>query len=137
MAAIYTIAMGSTGFSFGTMATDWTNDVLFGEIVPPAVEGFLVSIGCADWLVGLINDGIVAGVGAVLGFVPQMLVLFLMLSILEDIGYMARVAFIMDPQSSASSASRARASSRCWWAPAAACPASWRPAPSRMSATAA
>ena len=96
MAAIYTIAMGSTGFSFGTMATDWTNDVLFGEIVPPAVEGFLTSIGCADWLVGLINDGIVAGVGAVLGFVPQMLVLFLMLSILEDIGYMARVAFIMD-----------------------------------------
>ena len=96
MAAIYTIAMGSTGFSFGTMATDWTNDVLFGKIVPPAVEGFLVSIGCADWLIGLINDGIVAGVGAVLGFVPQMLVLFLMLSILEDIGYMARVAFIMD-----------------------------------------
>ena len=96
MAAIYTIAMGSTDFSFGTMATDWTNDVLFGEIVPPAVEGFLVSIGCADWLVGLINDGIVAGVGAVLGFVPQMLVLFLMLSILEDIGYMARIAFIMD-----------------------------------------
>ncbi len=96
MALIYTIAMGSTGFSFGTMATDWTNDVLFGEIVPPAVEGFLVSIGCADWLIGLINDGIVAGVGAVLGLVPQMLVLFLMLSILEDIGYMARVAFIMD-----------------------------------------
>ena len=96
MAAIYTIAMGSTDFSFGTMATDWTNDVLFGEIVSPAVEGFLVSIGCADWLIGLINDGIVAGVGAVLGFVPQMLVLFLMLSILEDIGYMARVAFIMD-----------------------------------------
>ena len=96
MAAIYTIAMGSTDFSFGTMATDWTNDVLFGKIVPPAVEGFLVSIGCADWLIGLINDGIVAGVGAVLGFVPQMLVLFLMLSILEDIGYMARVAFIMD-----------------------------------------
>ena len=96
MAAIYTIAMGSTGFSFGTMATDWTNDVLFGEIVPPAVEGFLTSIGCADWLVGLINDGIVAGVGAVLGFVPQMLVLFLLLSIMEDIGYMARVAFIMD-----------------------------------------
>ena len=96
MALIYTIAMGSTGFSFGTMATDWTNDVLFGEIVPPAVEGFLTSIGCADWLVGLINDGIVAGVGAVLGFVPQMLVLFLLLSILEDVGYMARVAFIMD-----------------------------------------
>ena len=96
MAAIYAIAMGGLPVSIGTMATDWTNDVLFGEIVPPAVEGFLTSIGCADWLVGLINDGIVAGVGAVLGFVPQMLVLFLMLSILEDIGYMARVAFIMD-----------------------------------------
>src|SRR5699024_7747020 len=95
MAAIYTIAMGSTGFSFVTMATDWTNDVLFGEFVPPAVEGCLVSDGCADWLIGPINDGIVAGVGAVLGFVPQMLVLFLMLSILEDIGYMARVAFII------------------------------------------
>ena len=96
MAAIYAIAMGGLPVSIGTMATDWTNDVLFGEIVPPAVEGFLVSIGCADWLVGLINDGIVAGVGAVLGFVPQMLVLFLLLSIMEDIGYMARVAFIMD-----------------------------------------
>ena len=96
MAAIYAIAMGGLPVSIGTMATDWTNDVLFGEIVPPAVEGFLTSIGCADWLVGLINDGIVAGVGSVLGFVPQMLVLFLLLSIMEDIGYMARVAFIMD-----------------------------------------
>ena len=96
MAAIYTIAMGSTGFSFGTMATDWTNDVLFGEVVPPAITGFLESVGCAPWLQGLIVDGIVAGVGAVLGFVPQMLVLFLMLSLLEDVGYMARVAFIMD-----------------------------------------
>ena len=96
MAAIYAIAMGGLPVSIGTMATDWTNDVLFGEIVPPAVEGFLTSIGCADWLVGLINDGIVAGVGAVLGFVPQMLVLFLLLSIMEDIGYMARIAFIMD-----------------------------------------
>ena len=96
MAAVYAIAMGSTPISIGTMATDWTNDVLFGEIVPPAVEGFLTSIGCADWLVGLINDGIVAGVGAVLGFVPQMLVLFFLLSILEDVGYMARIAFIMD-----------------------------------------
>ena len=96
MAAIYTIAMGSTGFSFGTMATDWTTDVLFGEIVPPAVEGFLTSIGCADWLVGLINDGIVAGVGAALGFVPQILVLSFLLAILEDIGYMARIAFVMD-----------------------------------------
>ena len=96
MALIYTIAMGSTGFSFGTMATDWTNDVLFGEVVPPAITGFLESVGCAPWLQGLIVDGIVAGVGAVLGFVPQMLVLFLMLSLLEDVGYMARVAFIMD-----------------------------------------
>ena len=96
MFAVYTIAMGGTPISFGTMATDWTNDVLFGEIVPPAVEGFLTSIGGADWLVSLINDGVIAGVGAVLGFVPQMLVLFLMLSILEDVGYMARIAFIMD-----------------------------------------
>ena len=96
MAAVYAIAMGGTPVSIGTMATDWTNDVLFGEIVPPAVEGFLTSIGCADWLVGLINDGIVAGVGAVLGFVPQMLVLFFLLSILEDVGYMSRIAFIMD-----------------------------------------
>ena len=78
------------------MATEWTNDVLFGEIVPPAVQGFMESVGCAPWLTGLVVDGIVAGVGAVLGFVPQMLVLFLLLSILEDIGYMARIAFIMD-----------------------------------------
>ena len=96
MAAVYAIAMGGTPISIGTMATDWANDVLFGEIVPPAVEGFLTSIGCADWLLSLINDGIVAGVGAVLGFVPQMLVLFFLLSILEDVGYMARIAFIMD-----------------------------------------
>ena len=80
----------------GTIVTDWTNDVLFGEIVPPAVEGFLTSVGCAGWLQSLILDGIVAGVGAVLGFVPQMLVLFIFLAILEDCGYMARVAFIMD-----------------------------------------
>ncbi len=80
----------------GTMATDWTNDVLFGEIVPPAIEGFLTAIRCADWLKGLVLDGIVAGVGAVLGFVPQMLVLFLFLAFLEACGYMARIAFIMD-----------------------------------------
>ena len=80
----------------GTFVTDWTNDVLFGEIVPPAVEGFLTSVGCAGWLQSLILDGIVAGVGAVLGFVPQMLVLFLFLAFLESCGYMARVAFIMD-----------------------------------------
>lgn len=80
----------------GTFVTDWTNDVLFGEIIPPAIESFLVSINCADWLQGLILDGIVAGVGAVLGFVPQMLVLFIFLAFLESCGYMARIAFIMD-----------------------------------------
>ena len=80
----------------GTIVTDWTNDVLFGEIIPPAVDSFLDAIQCADWLHGLIVDGIVGGVGAVLGFVPQMLVLFFFLAILEDCGYMARVAFIMD-----------------------------------------
>ena len=80
----------------GTMMTDWVNDVLFGEIIPPAVEGLLVSIGTADWLQSLILDGIVAGVGAVLGFLPQMLVLFLLLALLEDCGYMSRIAFIMD-----------------------------------------
>lgn len=80
----------------GTYVTDWTNDVLFGEIIPPAIESFLVSIDCAEWLQGLILDGIVAGVGAVLGFVPQMLVLFIFLAFLESCGYMARIAFIMD-----------------------------------------
>ena len=80
----------------GTMMTDWVNDVLFGEIIPPAVEGLLVSVGAADWLQSLILDGIVAGVGAVLGFLPQMLVLFLLLALLEDCGYMSRIAFIMD-----------------------------------------
>ncbi len=92
MFLVYYIAIGTVG----AWVTDWTNDVLFGEVVPPAVEGLLTNIGCADWLVGLIVEGIVGGVGAVIGFVPQMLVLFLMLSVLEDIGYMARVAFIMD-----------------------------------------
>ena len=80
----------------GTFVTDWTNDVLFGEIIPPAIENLLNAIHCADWLQGLTLDGIVAGVGAVLGFVPQMLVLFLFLAFLESCGYMARVAFIMD-----------------------------------------
>ncbi len=80
----------------GTIVTDWTNDVLFGEIIPPAIESLLVAVNCADWLQGLILDGIVAGVGAVLGFVPQMLVLFIFLAFLESCGYMARVAFIMD-----------------------------------------
>ena len=80
----------------GAFVTDWTNDVLFGEIIPPAIEKLLVSVNCAAWLQGLILDGIVAGVGAVLGFVPQMLVLFIFLAFLESCGYMARVAFIMD-----------------------------------------
>ena len=80
----------------GTIVTDWTNEVLFGEIIPPAVESALEAVNCAAWLQGLILDGIVAGVGAVLGFVPQMLVLFLFLAFLESCGYMARVAFIMD-----------------------------------------
>ena len=75
----------------GAFVTDWTNDVLFGEIIPPAIESGLNAIGCADWLQGLILDGIVAGVGAVLGFVPQMLVLFIFLAFLESCGYMARV----------------------------------------------
>lgn len=82
--------------TIGTGATDWVNDVLFGNIIPPAVEGFLTSIGTAAWLNSLILDGIIAGVGAVLGFLPQMMVLFLCLSILEDCGYMSRIAFIMD-----------------------------------------
>ena len=96
MFAIYGIAMGGYSFSIGTMGTDWANDVLFGEMVPGAVDAFLGTLGVSGWLYGLIQDGIVAGVGAVLGFVPQMLVLFLLLAILEDVGYMARVAFIMD-----------------------------------------
>ena len=100
MFLMYALSMGTSiadgGISIGRFATDWTNDVLFGEIVPNALGGLLESVGVADWLYGLIMDGIVAGVGAVLGFVPQMLVLFFLLSILEDIGYMARVAFIMD-----------------------------------------
>lgn len=80
----------------GTWGTDWVNDILFGEIIPPAVEGFLTSVGTADWLTSLILEGVVGGVGAVLGFLPQMLVLFFFLAILEDCGYMARIAFIMD-----------------------------------------
>ena len=96
MYLVYAISMGNLPFSIGSMATGWTNDVLFGAWVPDALNGFLESVGCAPWLQGLIVDGIVAGVGAVLGFVPQMLVLFLLLCILEDVGYMARIAFIMD-----------------------------------------
>ena len=96
MWAVYTIAMGGTPISIGTMATDWTNDVLVGEWICGNLGAWMESIGCAAWLTGLVVDGIVAGVGAVIGFVPQMLVLFFLLSILEDVGYMARIAFIMD-----------------------------------------
>lgn len=80
----------------GTIVTDWTNDTLFAETIQPAVSGWLESVNAAEWLIGLIVDGCIGGVGAVLGFVPQMLILFFFLSILEDCGYMARVAFIMD-----------------------------------------
>lgn len=80
----------------GTMGNDWVNDQLFGEIIPPAVEGWLTSIHCVDWLQSLILDGIIGGVGAVVGFLPQILVLFFLLALLEDCGYMARIAFVMD-----------------------------------------
>lgn len=80
----------------GTIVTDWTNDTLFGSWIQPAVGDFLASVGAAEWLQSLVVDGIIGGVGAVLGFVPQMMILFFFLSILEDCGYMARVAFIMD-----------------------------------------
>lgn len=92
MWAVYYIAMST----IGTMGTDWVNDVLFGEIIPNAADSLLTSLNVAPWLTSLIQDGIIAGVGAVLGFVPQIMVLFFLLSILEDCGYMARVAFIMD-----------------------------------------
>ena len=82
--------------TIGSILTDWTNDTLFGEWIIPGAQSLFENIGCADWLTGLIVDGVISGVGAVLGFVPQMLVLFLFLAFLESCGYMARVAFIMD-----------------------------------------
>ena len=90
--AVYYISVTTVG----AFVTDWTNDVLFGEIIPPAAEGILAALNVADWLQSLVLDGIIAGVGAVLGFVPQMLVLFALLAVLEYSGYMARVAFILD-----------------------------------------
>ncbi len=96
MFLMYAIAMGSFPWSIGTLGTDWANDVLFGQWVPSALDWVLTALGVSGWLYGLIMDGILAGVGAVLGFVPQILVLSLLLSILEDVGYMSRVAFIMD-----------------------------------------
>lgn len=100
MFLMYAIAMGSWRISIGTAATDWANDVLFGQWIPNLLNSVLLDAAgqpiVTPWLYSLILDGIVAGVGAVLGFVPQLLVLFLLLSILEDCGYMSRVAFIMD-----------------------------------------
>ena len=92
MFLVYTISVTT----IGTLVTDFTNDVFVGEWIQEPVRGLLEGVGTADWLTGLICDGIIAGVGAVIGFVPQMLVLFFMLAILEDVGYMARIAFIMD-----------------------------------------
>ncbi len=100
MFCVYALAMGTPitdgGISIGTTLTDWANDVLGGEWLTAGSRSFFEGLGLSPWLVGLLSDGIFAGVGAVLGFVPQMLVLFLMLAILEDCGYMARIAFIMD-----------------------------------------
>ena len=80
----------------GGFLTDWTNDTLFAEWIIPGAQSFFESIGCAEWLTGLIVDGVISGVGAVLGFVPQMLVLFILLAFLESCGYMARIAFVLD-----------------------------------------
>ena len=96
MFLMYAIAMGSWNISIGTIATDWANDVLFGQWVPGLFDSLLTSLGVSQWLYSLVMDGIVAGVGAVLGFVPQLAVLFFLLSLLEDCGYMSRIAFIMD-----------------------------------------
>jgi ferrous iron transport protein B len=92
MFLIYYISVSTVG----GWATDWVNDTLFESIIPPAVESFLNSVNSAQWLSSLILDGIIAGVGAVLGFLPQMIILFFFLTLLEDLGYMTRVAFIMD-----------------------------------------
>ncbi len=96
MFLMYAIAMGSFPFSIGTICTDWANDVLFGKWIPDLLGSLLTSLHVSPWLYGLVMDGILAGVGSVLGFVPQILVLSFLLSILEDVGYMSRVAFIMD-----------------------------------------
>ena len=89
---VYTISIGTVG----DLTVSFMNDTLFGTWIVPGAAALLESLGCWDWLVSLVADGILGGIGAVLGFVPQMLILFLMLSVLEDIGYMSRVAFIMD-----------------------------------------
>ena len=92
MWAVYYVAVSS----LGGIVTDWTNDTLFGAWIQPAVQTFMENVGCSEWLVSLVVDGIIGGLGAPIGFAPQMAIVFLFLSILEDCGYMARVAFIMD-----------------------------------------
>lgn len=92
MFVVYYISISNIGKTI----SDWINDTLFGKIVQPGVSDFLTNIGCAKWLVGLISDGIIAGVGSVIGFLPQMLLLFFFLAFLEGCGYMARIAFVMD-----------------------------------------
>lgn len=82
--------------SLGTIVTDFTNDTLFGAWIQPAVQGLMETAGASEWLVSLVVDGIIGGLAAPIGFAPQMAILFLFLSVLEDCGYMARVAFIMD-----------------------------------------
>lgn len=82
--------------SIGTIVTDWTNDTLFGEWIQPAVQGFMENNGASEWAVSLVVDGVIGGIAAPIGFAPQMAIVFLFLSLLEDCGYMARVAFIMD-----------------------------------------
>lgn len=92
MFVVYYISISNIGKTI----SDWINDTLFGEIIQPGVSNFLTNIGCAKWLIGLISDGIIAGVGSVIGFLPQMLLLFFFLAFLEGCGYMARIAFVMD-----------------------------------------
>ncbi len=92
MTLVYYISVST----LGTVVTDWTNDTLFGEWIQPAVQGFLENVGAAEWVVSLVVDGIIGGLAAPIGFAPQMAIVFFFLSILEDCGYMARVAFIMD-----------------------------------------
>ncbi len=92
MFVVYYIAVSS----LGGIVTDWTNDTLVGEWIQPAVQGFLENVGAADWLVSLVVNGIIGGLGAPIGFAPQMAIVFFFLSLLEDCGYMARIAFIMD-----------------------------------------
>ena len=92
MFVVYYIAVSS----LGGIVTDWTNDTLVAEWIQPAVGGFLKNVGAADWLNSLVVDGIIGGLGAPIGFAPQMAIVFFFLSLLEDCGYMARIAFIMD-----------------------------------------